>query len=301
MAAVASPRPIASPTRITLKDILFATDFSPASEHALPYLRLIATRFHSAVHLCHIERRAPLASSLAASEVFEATAKITAERLTALLNAQQLRGLNLNLALGSGKIKDELLNLIRDRNIDLVIAGTHGRSGWRKAALGSVAEEIIHAATCPVMIVGPSTRPRGDASFGKILLPVDLANVCDKILPYAAFLASEFSSQITVLHVIPSHEPKSTGDHRGVCRAMQRMLEEKIGPLLEPFRREFVVEAGEPGETIVEVARARGINLIAMGIRHNSSHPTQFRSGVAYKVIAGAECPVLTVHHVPGT
>lgn len=296
MVSVASPTSIAPAARISLKDILFATDFSEASEHALPYLSLIAAKFHSAVHLCHIERRAPLAGSLAATEVFEATAKITAERLTALLNSPHLRGLNLNLALGSGKIKDELLNIIRDRNIDLVVAGTHGRSGWRKAALGSVAEEIIHCATCPVLIVGPSTRSRGDAGFGKILLPVDLTDSYDKVLPYAAFVAGEFSSQVTVLHVIPDHEAECTGDPLGVRRAIQRTLEKRLGPTLEPFLGEFVVEAGNPGETIVEVARERGINLIAMGIWHNSNHLTQLRSGVAYKVITGAGCPVLTIH-----
>lgn len=296
MVTVASPAPVSPATRIALKDILFATDFSEASEHALPYLRLIATKFHSAVHLCHIERRAPLAGSLASTEVFEATAKVTAERLTALLNAPQLRGLNLNLALGSGKIKDELLNVIRDRNIDLVVAGTHGRSGWRKAALGSVAEEIIHCATCPVLVVGPSTGSRGDGGFGKILLPVDLTDSHDKVLPYVALLGSEFSSQVTVLHVIPDHEAESTGDPRAVRRAIQRALEKTVAPRLEPFVGEFVVEHGEPGETIVEVARERGIDLIAMGIRHNSNHTKQLRSGVAYKVITEAGCPVLAIH-----
>lgn len=159
-----------------------------------------------------------------------------------------------------------------------------------------MAEEIIHSATCPVLIVGPSTRSQGEAGFGKILLPIDLTDSHDKVLPYAAFVASEFNSQLTVLHVIPNHEAESTGDPRAVRRTIQRTLEKKLGATLEPFLGELVVKPGDPGETIVEVARERGINLIAMHIRHNSSHLTQLRSGVAYKVITEAGCPVLTIH-----
>jgi nucleotide-binding universal stress UspA family protein len=281
-------------TQLTLKDILFTTDFSEGSEHALPYLRVLARAFKSAVHLCHIEHAVPMASSIAAPEIYEATGKAMAERLTALLNAPTLKGLNLNLALGSGRIKDELLKIIRDRNIDLVVAGTHGRAGFKKFLLGSVVEEIIRVATCPVLVVGPSALSRPEAPFKKILFPSDLSDGGDKILPYVILLAREFGAQVTVLHVTEKNEISASGN--GAQRkSIQHNMAEALEPALAFFKPEFLVETGDPAETILSVEHERKVDLIAMGIKNRFAPGVQLRSSTAYRIMAGAECPVLTL------
>lgn len=279
-------------TQPRLKDILFTTDFSEGSEHALPYLRAIAKTFKSAVHLCHIEPPLLLVGSSAAPEIYQATGKVMAERLTALLNAPALKGLNLNLALGSGRIKDELLNIIRDRNIDLVVAGTHGRAGFRKLLLGSVVEEIIRVSTCPVLIVSAGEASRTAAPFTNILLPTKLNEARPKALPYTILLAKAFNARITVLHVTDREQSSGNGAGR---QSIQESMTEKLQPLLAFSRPEFVVEAGDPAETILRVAHERKIDLIAMGIENQFAPGAQLRSSTAYRIIAGAECPVLTV------
>jgi nucleotide-binding universal stress UspA family protein len=285
---------IAPATQISLKDVLFATDFSAASEHALPYLRAIAKPFNSAVHLCHIEAPIPPTASFAAPQIYEATGKLTAEHLTALLNAPLLKGLNLNLALGSGRIKDELLQIIRERHIDLVIAGTHGRAGFRKFLLGSVVEEIIRVASCPVLIVGPSTPSRRDAPFERILFPTNLTDSSDKILPYLLLFAKQFAAKLTVLHVTPQGEPVTAAD-QSIPHSMEQALRESLEPTLAGFRPEFLVEKGDPANVILRVSRERHIDLIVMGIENQFSPGAQLRSSTAYRIIAGAECPALTL------
>lgn len=288
-----SAAPFAAPPQVSLKDILFTTDFSEGSEHALPWLRALAKPFNAAVHLCHIEPAVPLTQTLAAPGIYEATGKITAEHLTALLNAPILRGLHLNLALGSGKIKDELLQIIGQRRVDLVVAGTHGRAGFRKFLLGSVVEEIIRVAPCPVLIVGPSTRSRTDVPFRKILFPTNLTHSSDKILPFLLLLARQFDAEVTALHVVPPSAGDSDG--QAIRHAMKSAMEEALAPALAQFKPEFLVEEGDPADTILRVARERKMDLIAMGIRNQFSPGVQLRSSTAYRIMAGAGCPVLTL------
>jgi nucleotide-binding universal stress UspA family protein len=284
---------IAPAAQICLKDILFTTDFSEGSDHALPYLRAIAKPFNSAVHLCHIEAPVPLTASVAAPRIYEATGKLTAEHLTALLNAPVLKGLNLNLALGSGTIKDELLHIIEERHIDLVVAGTHGRAGFRKFLLGSVVEEIIRVASCPVLIVGPCTPSRGDVPFKRILFPTSLTNSSDKILPYVTLLAKQFGASVTALHVTPQGDPVTAGDE-SIRRSIEKAMRESLEPILSSHT-EFLVEQGDAADAILNIANHRKIDLIAMGIRNKFSPGVQLRSSTAYKIMAGAECPVLTL------
>lgn len=281
-------------TQLKLKDILFATDFSEGSQHATPYVGALARTFHSAVHLCHIEPAVPLASGVAAPRIYEATGQATAEHLTVLLNAPALKGVNLNLALGAGNFKEELSNIIRDRKIDLVVAGTHGRTGLRKMLLGSVVEEIMRVATCPVLTVGPGTPFRKDVPFHHILFPTNLSEVSEQILPYVILLATEFGAKVTVLHVIPPTQ--AAGDEGKSLRPLaQKAMAESLQRELVFFRPEYLVEEGDPVETILRLALELKADLIAMGIKNAFVPGVQLRSSTAYRIMAGSHCPVLTL------
>jgi nucleotide-binding universal stress UspA family protein len=65
-----------------------------------------------------------------------------------------------HLVLERGNVWDVLASEIQRENIDLLILGTRGRGGLKKLALGSVAEEVLHLASCPVLTVGPMFRNR---------------------------------------------------------------------------------------------------------------------------------------------
>ncbi|HET7871653.1 MAG TPA: universal stress protein [Terriglobales bacterium] len=284
--------------QVRLKDILFATDFSEGSQHALPYVGALARAFRSALHLCHIDPDVPLTAGVAAPSIYEATGKLTAEHLTALLNAPALKGANLNLALGSGNFKDELGNIIRDRNIDLVVAGSHGRTGVRKMLLGSVVEEIIRTATCPVLTVGPGTPLRKDVPFHHILFPTDLSETSEQILPYITLMANEFGARVTVLHVIPPSQVQA-GDGHSLRHLAERAMIESLQSELVCFHPEYLVEEGEPVEAILRVAFERKADLIAMGIKNAFKARVQLRSSNAYRIMAGAHCPVLSLRCEP--
>lgn len=281
-----------TPTSPKLKNLLFTTDFSTGSLAALPYATRIARAFGANLHLCHIEPTAPLATGLADLHLYEAAGKEAAQHLAALRDLPELRGLKPALVLAEGDFKNELMKVVSAANIDLVVAGTRGRTGLRKMLLGSVTEEICRAVTCPILTVGPEAAYTADAPFQRILLPTNLSELSQKTVPYIAMLAREFAASITILHVLPADEA-TTSDEKALTESVRRKMIDEFSALaaLQP---EFVVAMGDTAETVLRVAREKKAGLIAMGIR-NAFRPGILRERTAYRIIAGAQCPVLTV------
>jgi nucleotide-binding universal stress UspA family protein len=291
MAAV--PVPVAA-TEVTLKNVLFATDFSEGSRHALPYVRGIAKAFGATVHLCHIEAPFTRSSGLAAPRIFEAAGKDAAEHLSTLMHSPALQGLEVKMELASGGVRDEIARMVRNQNIDLLLAGTHGRTGLKKMLLGSVVEEIIRSANCPVITVGPGTPFRAEVPFQKILFPTNMTETSDKVLPHLLMLADKFGAQVTVLHVVEENEPL-TADELALHESVYRAMVDSLQPRLAQFRPEFLIETGEAAPTILRVAEERNIDLIALGLKRAYVGGLQLRSSTAYKIMAAAHCPVLTL------
>ena len=136
--------------------ILVPTDFSAPSEAALSYGREIADRFDAALHLIHIAENPFLRAAVAdRRSLEEAPVRWLQDRLT---EADRRRG-----AVAIVEQSDEpaggILRYAKSANIDLIVMGTHGRTGLVRAALGSVAETVVRAASCPVLTVH-STSPQ---------------------------------------------------------------------------------------------------------------------------------------------
>lgn len=278
-----------------LKNILFATDFSAESMHALPYVTGLAAKLGAGIHLCHIVTPSPLAAGApeAAPYVYEAAKTQAAEELKTLAESPQLRAFKPNVLLASGPIEDELLTAVRENHIDLIIAGTHGRTGLRRLLLGSVVEAICRVATCPVLTVGPGSAYKSAVAFNRILFPTDLSEDSKKALPYVLRIAKEFAAEVTVLHVMPE-EMKTNPDAKSLAEPIRRTMMHAFEKELAGSKPEFVIGVGEAVETILETAGAKKADLIAMGI-HNAFLPgVQLRSSTAYRIMAGAQCPVLT-------
>jgi nucleotide-binding universal stress UspA family protein len=109
---------------------------------------------------------------------------------------------------GTGDVWTVLSRLIRERDIDLVVLGTHGRTGARKLLMGSIAEKVFRHATCPVLTAGPnvSPNPEGKARFQPILFATDFGKESLEALPFALHLAEKGRAQLTMLHVVDSDQ-----------------------------------------------------------------------------------------------
>ena len=285
---------------IDLKRVLFTTDFTDASERALPILAAIARRYGSKVFAAHVWTPGPY--SMVPSEVIavldrqsERAAKIELEQLS---QAHVLDGIEVEPLVRRGRPAEEIGRLADQHNVSLAVMSTHGRTGFKHRVLGSVAEEVIRTLRCPVLTVGPRLAARFSQlkTIANILFPTDFSAESRAVFPYLASLAHEYQSRLTILHVL---SPETAGGPdrealaKRLCENMKKALEKEISPRC---CADFVVDAGDPAETILAHARSIDADLIGLGVRGWTDIAKHFRETVAYRILAEAECPVLTHH-----
>jgi nucleotide-binding universal stress UspA family protein len=291
--------------RIALKNVLFATDFSPCSNAALPYALSVARRYGATLHAAHV---VPTDADLLfmSPENWTAVAAEEDERIQGHIEQLEhhLQGLPHDVLTPRGKVSDALVQIIEEHDIDLLVLGTHGRTGVRKLVMGSVAEEIFRRAACPVLSVGPnvSCKPNGEIQFQHILFATDFSEDSLAALPYAFSLAEEDESQLELLHVV---EQPAAGivDLKTVTASLMRRLKQLVPPEAEPWcHAECLLEFGRqfarPTERILEIAGDRAADLIVLGVRPVHGNPgviTHFASTTAQQIATYATCPVLTV------
>ena len=285
--------------RIALKNILFATDFSQAADAAAPFAMQIARSYGAKVYGVHVnapENYAALAPE-AWSAMAQAAEKETREHVQCL--NEQLDGVEHEVLMGQGNIWEAISNVIKQKEIDLIVVGTRGRTGLGKALLGSVAEQILRQAPCPVLTVGPHvTLPAEKAvKMREILYATDLAAESPAAAPYAISLAQENQAHLDLLCVI---ENQRTGElvHPGELKDSKlRKLHQLVPQEAELWCvPRYLVEQGIPAEKILEVADRQRVDLIVLGAQPANWLVTHLNTGTVHKVVSQAKCPVLTVH-----
>ena len=288
-------------TRVNLKSILFLTDFSQPSEAALPFAIAIAREFAATIHAQHVLIPQPYLYMTpqtipVAIEAQEENAQAEMQRVEA-----QLTGVPHDVTVVRGvDIWSALEHAIARCSADLIVLGTHGRTGAEKLLLGSAAEEIFRQARIPVLTIGPAVRNgiHNAARFNRVLFATDFSAESLAATRFAVSLAEENQARLVLLHVICDlgSEPKLSPEAHSVANVMYRLygLVPKDAELW--CRPEAIVEYGEPAERILEAAKQRGADLIVMGVRHGRlGTATHLERSVAHKVVAHATCPVLTV------
>lgn len=304
-------------TAVAIANILYATDFSEVSEAALPYVTALSLRYGSTVHVAHVlpessfVRPSPVDPALFGT-IYEQAHSNAQERIQHL--SDRLRGFPHHTYLRHGKVCDVLSEIIQEQDVDLLVAGTHGRTGLGKLVMGSVAEEIFRQSACPVLTIGPrvaSTKelqggrhdhalPPVQIKFRQILYATDFKPESAQTVSYAVSLAHEFQARLTVLHVIEDY-----GDHLherpGPIDTALRKLEELVPAEANlRYQPEFLAEFGTPAEVILHTAADNDVDLIVLGVRPGAKHlsaATHLSGSTAHRVVVGAECPVLTIRN----
>ena len=144
-----------------VRRILLATDFSPGSQRARAYAGMLARRLGAELLVAHVSE--PLAivpgSDLAAEELAQTEREI--DHVVAELAREQVAARGVVVP---GEPAGEIVALAERERADLIVLGTHGRSGLAHVLLGSVAESVLRRAHCPVLAV-PHEGARGAAEL----------------------------------------------------------------------------------------------------------------------------------------
>lgn len=287
--------------RIAFENVLVATDLSPLSEPALLWARAIARHYGSKLYVTHVV--SPAEAALvppeycgSSEEVIEETAKREIEGLDA-----NLQGVPHKMLLQHGGIWQSISADIEEFGIDLVVMATHGREGWGRLVIGSVAEEVFRRARCPVLTIGPKVTAQviGGPEFRQILFATNFGPESLTAAPYAVSLAQEFGTGLTLLNVMEANDFDPPADPQVVLRYRMGRLR-KIVPADAEISREprYVVDFGDAGERILTVAEERKADLIVLGAKSGDTHigvATHFASATAHTVVSHAGCPVMTV------
>jgi nucleotide-binding universal stress UspA family protein len=297
---------------ISVKNVLFATDFSPTSATAFPYATAICRHFGSTLHMAHIFSEATLllmsggVDYVGMGTLYEDAKKEADERLELL--AEKLDGIPYCCYVHHGKVWENLARIVQENEIDLIVLGTHGRTGLGKLLLGSVAENILRHASCPVLTVGPRvcghatlTQEGDDAAptewdVRQIVYATNFTSESLKVAPVAVKLAKEFGARLTLMHVIEDYEELAArpGPIEYGAERLQSLVPANESMAYPP---ETVLLFGSAANRILKAAEDREADLLVLGAQsaeHMVGH-THVPWTTVHQVIAHAGCPVLTV------
>jgi nucleotide-binding universal stress UspA family protein len=300
---------------VSVKNVLFATDFSATSEAALPYATAICRHFGSTLHTVHVLSDASLLLTtggvdyVSMGTIYEDANTEAKEKLDQLSDC--FEGIPHRNYVRHGQVWKNLAAVIEENEIELIVLGTHGRTGLGKLLLGSVAEDILRHASCPVLTVGPKVCGRAklpllqnrrrdvaplELELRRIVFATDFAQSAKWVARAAAGLAEEFRSRLTLVHVIEDYS--ELGHRPGPIEESVQKLRELIPATAAlQYAPETVLEFGDAADRILKVASERDADMIVLGA-HSSSEvgSTHLPWSAAHNVIANAHCPVLTTH-----
>jgi nucleotide-binding universal stress UspA family protein len=288
--------------RVTFENILFATDFSPAAQTALPFAASLARSFGANLYTLYVNE--PINYALPPEAWVGMQTAVEAEKN--FLREQVQREwpeVAWNIIEAEGNIWTAVETAIEKYEIDLVVMGTRGRTGLEKVLLGSKAEEILRRAHCPVLTVGPGV-PASLGTRGKIrsiLYPTHFGPASLKASRIAVSLAEEYQAKLTVQTVLP---PDRNDSQASLKEEIAKANEEELRGLVPEDATlwctpHFMVEYGsQPADKILHRAQEVGAELIILGahkLQGISGAATHLPTATIHRVIAHANCPVLTV------
>jgi nucleotide-binding universal stress UspA family protein len=301
---------------IEMSRILCPIDFSDHSRRALDHAVAIARWYESAITVLHVYAPVPVAA-FGPNHVEIPPMILTSVDRDQLLSdvkrfadAEAAPGVTIEAAVREGAPARTIVDEADSMQADLLVMGTHGRSGFERLMLGSVTEKVLRKATCPVMTVPahlPDAVPAGPVLYKRILCPVDFSESSLEALTYAVSLAQAADGQLTVLHVI-SHEFENTADMASLVHAagmtigdflkereeaLQRRLHELTAGA-EWCRVEPLTAHGKPWREVLRIAAERQSDLIVMGVRGRGAADLLFFGSTTQHVVRQASCPVLT-------
>jgi nucleotide-binding universal stress UspA family protein len=215
------------------------------------------------------------------------------------------RALTTEFVVRVGKPAAEILDVAATRKADLIVMGSHGRSGVRKLFFGSTTERVLRETVRPVLVTPDDhARPASVADIvsgvRRVLAPVDLSPASGRQIEAAAVIARTLSSSLLLLHVLEpvfvpgtlrAYMTRLETSRRAECEDRLMALAATHAPGLTV---EAIVVAGDPADEIAKVSRARGAGLLIVGL-HSSGVLGPRMGSVTYRVLCSADTLVLAL------
>ena len=292
--------------------ILLATDFSPPADLAYAYAAGMARVLPAGMLILNVLEGPPgLDPEFPVNTVFLKQIQEESDReLAKLTRVAEKNGIACVTRQVYGRPAACVSRVAEEVRATLIVMGTHGRTGWDRLLLGSVAEAVVREAPCPVLTMRLSPEAadaerHGSATIAQVLVPLDFSEFAQEAFEYAAMLAKQFGAKVRLVHAMESAAYPLDFALFGVSEAaalrgrIQARLHELMSVLkADGVEAEVVCETGTAAEVIVKEAGrfppgAKG--AIVMGTHGRRGLNRLALGSVAEYVVRHAACPVFTV------
>lgn len=295
-------RPAAHPRRA----ILVATDFLQPAKLVIPYALKFARVLNLRLIILHVVEAPPdfeQWSPAARRSLHSLKTKAPLE-LGKFVRLANENGLMADYRLLVGIPEDSILEVAHNPEVALIAMGTHGKTGWNRLRLGSVAESTVRQAPCPVLTVrAPITPPISinprRMRVSRLLVATDFSAASRAALRAAAVLAKRMNARVVLVHAA---EPSGSFQSE-TCRVdepSRRRYTERLQKSISASRADGVITdkiviRGHPVKVILDQAKHQKSDLIVVGTQGRRGMKRLVLGSVAEAVVRSAACPVFTV------
>jgi len=297
---------------VSINRILCPIDFSDFSLDALRHGLGLAQWYSAQLTLFHVYQvsqalpvegapgRVPVYVNADPTKIAEEVRRFCA----ALLGPS---GRTVDIIVRPGDAAQEIRREAERLPFDLLILGTHGRSGFERLFLGSVTEKVLRSTRVPVLTIPPPVRDAGSPLYKTILCPLEFSPPSIRALEYALSLALEANARLILLHAIEDvlgETGAQTLGHLSVSEYYHQLEHSAVTRLRAVVpddarvwsRPEERVVKGRAYREILKVVADEHVDLVVMGVQGTGVVNRLVFGSTTHRVIREAGCPVLTLH-----
>ncbi len=322
--------------RIEPKKIMCAIDFSDFTDMVLIYGKTLANEFNSKLCLCHVVS----GSFMVASHIspYADYAGIDVEQTRQAQDRLAKLGkdfhIDCEIMVGSGYPAEEIAQLARENDVEMVIAATYGDSGVKRFLIGSVTDRLVKILSCPLLVLNPSKQDLSSLTekkieFKKILVGCDFSEGSQLAFDYALGLAQEFQTKLHLAHVVRPADQTGLSSSKSIntrqdCYPAWNMADylelkkntkiwehQKNKSLFKKLENQLLnklpkdcknwctpiiaILKGHPYKELIVYAQKEEVDMIVLGIHGHNLLGKFLVGSTTDRIISRAPCPVLAV------
>lgn len=304
--------PVRQATVLEIRRILFPTDFSEGADQAFGTALRLAEAHGAELHVLHAvvlhaaDPANPARRFPDEDRVYRELREIAAERMASTAGRHETGDIRIERAQRRAiSAVPAILDYVEEKDVDLVVMGTHGRRALGRMLLGSVAREVLRAAPCPVVTVRQQEDAPAPGPVRRIAVPVDFSDHSRLGYDYAVALAGVFDARLQLLHVVEEAlYPDFYYPILATSPEANPELSERVKEALREWLRdvggdealtEIHVTAGRAAPEIARFLEEKQVDLAVLCSHGRTGVERVLLGSVAEGVVRRAHCPVLVV------
>jgi nucleotide-binding universal stress UspA family protein len=270
-----------------MKRILVPTDFSPQAENALKVAAIIAQKNNAEIYLEHsldLPGNLTTGSSSSAKPESIYFIKLANQKFEEVLKKDYLKPIDVHEAIGHGEIYDDVQLTVEDKNIDLIVMGSHGTSGFKEMFIGSNVEKVVRTSKIPVLVIKNQHETFDIKDF---VFATDFTEECRKPFEQAQKFANAIGAKMHLLFVNSPNDFKTTAEINTIFKKFLKGADNQDYTL--NVYNDISVEKGVLGFT-----KEINAQLIGMSTHGRKGLSHFFNGSISEDLVNHAKMPVIT-------